>query len=122
MKAAVMPARSKASIISLLDWVHSCVFLSPAATRRATVDRATTREDCTNICRSNRSAKRHWIWRTASPGRVTMVFVSRTVAVPIIGPQVAATLLQVGRDEACDSHHVWRTFYGRSRDELGVGH
>jgi hypothetical protein len=26
------------------------------------------RADWTSICRSKRSAKRHWIWRTASPG------------------------------------------------------
>ena len=56
MKAAVMPARSKASIISALPGVHSWVLRSPAATSRATVPRATPRADCTSICRSKRSA------------------------------------------------------------------
>jgi len=59
MKTAVSPARSKASSISLLAGVHSWVLRSPAATRRATVPRATPRADWTSICKSNRSAKRH---------------------------------------------------------------
>src|ERR1035441_628733 len=42
MKAAVMPARSKASIMPALPGVHSWVLRSPAATNWATVPRATS--------------------------------------------------------------------------------
>ena len=59
IKAAVIPARSNASIISRFAGVHSWVLRSPAATIRATVPRATPRADCTSICRSNRSANLH---------------------------------------------------------------
>ena len=83
IKAEVIPARSKASIISAFAGVHSCVLRSPAATICATVVRATVRADCTSICRSKRSANRHWIWRTASPGSVCMVFTSGAAAVAI---------------------------------------
>ena len=59
IKAAVMPARSKASIMLALPGVHSWVLRSPAATSCATVPRATPRADWTSICKSKRSAKRH---------------------------------------------------------------
>ena len=76
-KTAVIPDSSKA--LSRFDFssVHSCVLRAPSATRRATGPRATPREDCTIICKSYRSAKRHMIWRASSPGNVRKVSLSK---------------------------------------------
>ena len=68
--ADVIPASSNTLRSPSFASVHSCVLRPPSATTWATGPRATARVDCTSIWRSNRSAKRHMIWRTSSPGSV----------------------------------------------------
>src|ERR1022692_4490187 len=110
-KTPVMPDASKCARRLCLAGVQAWVLRAPSATSRATGPRATARVDCTNIWRSYRLAKRHWICRTSSPGNARNVsglgstavamgsvlsgWVSSAIAMP---GGIAPKMVQLGRE------------------------